>query len=68
MEKRKHRDAETAARVKRIAEMFGISKRQVRRVISGDSSNEAVLRAYMEMAEGENLLIQEVKTIVQFNQ
>lgn len=48
--------------------MFGMSQRQVRRVIRGDSSNEAVLRAYMEMAEGENLLLQEVKTIVQFNQ
>lgn len=60
------RDTVNAARVHRVAEMAGVSKRYVRMVIKGKRENEQVLRAYMELAEGENALLEAVKELVPF--
>jgi predicted regulator of amino acid metabolism with ACT domain len=64
--KQKNRDSEKATRVKKVAELTGVSPRQVYRVIRGDESNDAVLRVYMQLTEGENLLLQAVKETVSF--
>lgn len=66
MEKSKTRDIQKAARVQKVAEITGYSKRQVQRVINGDQENEMIMRTYMEIAEGENLLLQQVKLLVPF--
>jgi hypothetical protein len=64
MGKIKERDPEKAIRVKRTAELAGVSERQVYRVIDGDQKNEEVLRIYMQLSEGENLLIEAIKKAV----
>ncbi|MCC6290159.1 MAG: hypothetical protein IT249_19950 [Chitinophagaceae bacterium] len=65
--KKKRRDPVVAARVKNTADIVGVSNRTVYRVIKGDSINITVLRAYMNLLEGERLLLEEVKRIIPFN-
>lgn len=67
MEKKAIRDTVRAARIKRTAEIVGVSERYVQLVLNGDRQNDDVLLVYMEMAEGENKLIQEVKKLVPLN-
>lgn len=67
------RDPETAIRVKRTAELVGVSTRTVYRVIIGDPTvekftAEKVMTVYMELKEGENQLIEAVKQLVPFEQ
>ena len=61
------RNASVAAKVKKIANMSGVSPRYVYMVISGERTNEDVFRAYMMLAEGENTLLAAVKELVPFN-
>jgi hypothetical protein len=66
--KRKTRDAETATRVKRTAELRGCSVRHVYRVILGDRQDEEVMNTYMFLAEGEkSLLIQAIEKLIPIN-
>lgn len=71
MAQTKKRDTEKAAIVSRVARICGLSTKQVRRVISGNSENEEVMKVYMEIAETgvelDNKLIQAVKKAVPFN-
>jgi hypothetical protein len=67
MEKTKKRDSAKAARVQKVANMAGVSIRQVYRVINGDQDNEDILSAYMELLEGENQLLVAVKELIPFN-
>lgn len=65
------RDPETAIRVKRTAELVGVSTRTVYRVIIGDpkistETSEKVMLVYMELADGESKLIQEVRQLIPF--
>jgi len=65
------RDPETAIRVKRTAEMLGVSPTTVYRVIIGDDriskeTAEKVMMVYMELKDGENQLIEAVKQLVPF--
>jgi hypothetical protein len=60
------RDPETAIRVKRTADLTGVSPRTVYRVIIGDPkiSNETidkVLSVYMQLKEGEKEIIENIK-------
>ena len=55
------RDPVRAARVKTVAELLGVSKRQVYRVIDGEQKNDLILETYMQINEGENLLLTAVK-------
>jgi len=60
------RDPETTIRVKRTAELTGVSTRTVYRVIIGDPkiSNETtdkVLAVYMQLKEGEKEIIENIK-------
>lgn len=64
--KRRTRDAITAARVKRVADLTGVSTRSVQRVITGNQKNEEVLSAFMLLAEEENKLLNAVKSLVPF--
>lgn len=50
-EKTKHRDAENAAIVKRVADIHGVSTRYVNMVRNGERNNESVLNSYMELKE-----------------
>lgn len=59
--KQAKRDPETAARVKKIGKVTGLSQRSVRRVIRGDQKNEKVLDAYMLLQEGEEILLKEIE-------
>ena len=57
-----------ATRVKRTAELHGVSKRQVYRVIKGEKFNEEILTTYMFLAgEEENMLVKAAKELVHFN-
>ena len=67
MRKTRGRDTIKAARVIKTADVTGVSKRQVRRVIEGDQKNDKILEVYMEIEEGENLLLEAVKKAVPFN-
>lgn len=59
---------EVATRVKRTAELHGVSKRQVYRVIKGEKFNEEILTTYMFLAgEEENMLVKAAKELVHFN-
>lgn len=60
----KERDPEKATRVKRTADLAGVSESTVYKVISGDRVNEEVLSIYMQLEEGENLLVEAVKKAV----
>lgn len=60
------KDSGVATRVKRTAELCGVTPRQVYRVIQGEQVNESVLRVYMQLFEGENLLLAAVKQAVPF--
>lgn len=65
------RDPETATRVKRTAELVGVSTRTVYRVIIGDEkisdeTRDIVMTVYMELKEGETQLIEAVRQLVPF--
>jgi predicted transcriptional regulator len=68
------RDPEKTARVKKVAQITGVSPRTVYRVIDGDvttQKREEILSTYMELQEGENevfenLLIKAVQKAVPF--
>lgn len=62
------RDSDNATRVKRTAELCGVSTRQVYRVIKGDQVNSSILEIYMFLENGEkNLLIKAIEKAVPFN-
>lgn len=63
----KKRSARRAALVEVAAELRGVSPRQVQRVLAGDQNNEAVVTTFMELNEGFEKLIGEVKKLVPFN-
>lgn len=67
MKKPKKRDAEMAYRVKRTAELCGVDKASVYRILRGDRENEEVFTTYMELLERDNALLDEVKKLVPFN-
>lgn len=67
MGKTRERDAIRAARIKRTAEITGVSEKQVRRVLSGEQENNDVIMTYRTLAEGENTLMKAVKELVPFN-
>lgn len=70
MDKPTKRSSEVATRVKRTAEIVGVSTRTVYRVIKGQEVDkqtiESVLSVYMMLDEGENQLLQAVKKAVPF--
>jgi prolyl-tRNA editing enzyme YbaK/EbsC (Cys-tRNA(Pro) deacylase) len=70
------RDSETATRVKRTAEICGVSPRQVYRVIMANQVNEEVMKVFMHLDELEKAavdiakktsLIKEAENTVPFN-
>jgi hypothetical protein len=63
----KKRNAFTASLVKKTSELTGVNVRSVYRIINGDQTNEMVLKVYMQLVEGENLLMQEVKKLIPFS-
>ena len=67
MNKPTKREAEVATRVERTADITGVSKRYVRLVLNGERRNDQVLSIYMQLQEGETLLLQAVKELVPFN-
>ncbi len=67
MVKNNKRQSESATRVERTAKLAGVSKRYVRLVINGERNNNNVMRIYMELQEGEDLLVKAVKELVPFS-
>ena len=67
MKKPNKRDAENAFRVKRTAELTGLKKDAIYKIIRGDRENEEVFTTYMELLERDNALLAEVKKLVPFN-
>ena len=67
MGKTRERDAIRAARIKRTAEITGVTEKQVRRVLSGEQENNDVIMTYRTLAEGESTLVEAVKELVPFN-
>ncbi|MCX6210085.1 MAG: hypothetical protein NTZ59_11480 [Bacteroidetes bacterium] len=66
MDNKSKRDAINAARVIKTAECVGVSTNLVQKVIRGERNNDKVLGVFMEIQEGENKLLEEVKKIVPF--
>lgn len=60
------RDAFNAVLIQQTADITGVSDRHVRRVINGAYENEGVTTVYMELLEGNNKLLQAVKSLVPF--
>lgn len=50
-----------------VAAKFGLTPRQVRRVINGESENEPVLTAAIIYKEGKNKLIKAIEELIPFN-
>lgn len=63
----KKRSAKRAALIEVTAVLRGVSTRQVQRVLAGDQNNDKVVDTYMELNEGFDKLIDEVKKMVPFN-
>ena len=61
------RDVVRAALIKKTAEIMGVSPRYVRMVLADTRKNDNVLYCFMELEERENLLLQEVKSLIPFN-
>jgi len=66
MEKTKKRDTEKAARILKTARIAGVTPRSVERVLNQEQQNQKVMTIYMELLEGENVLVQAVKELVPF--
>ena len=64
---KKNRDVRRAAIIDYTAELTGVNKRSVQRVLTAEQTNERILSTYMEIDEGINLLLQSVKLLVPFN-
>lgn len=62
--KTKRRDIIKAARVRKTADLTGVSQRHVQRVIEGSRMNDNVLTVFMKIEEGENQLLEAVKNLV----
>jgi hypothetical protein len=58
------RDTIKAAMIAKTAEMTGVTKRSVRRVIAGDQQNETVFSTYMTLLEEFNKLPDAVRALV----
>jgi excinuclease UvrABC helicase subunit UvrB len=50
-----------------VAEIHGVTADHVRKVIRGDRENEQILTTYMEILEGDSLLLIAVKKAVPFD-
>ena len=61
------RDADMAARVKKVAAICEVSKDYVYKVLDGRRSSERVMAVYMELYEGDNKLLKAVKEAVPFD-
>lgn len=59
------RCADRAAKVKKAAELAGVSTSMGYKVLNGERRNEEFMTAYMMLNEGENLLLQEVKKVLE---
>ncbi|MGQ0740179.1 MAG: hypothetical protein ACT4OJ_14100 [Bacteroidota bacterium] len=70
MVKTNKRSSEIATRVNRTAVIAGVSRRTVYRIIKGAEADketaDRVLAIYMQLSEGETLLIKAVKKVVPF--
>lgn len=66
MENTHKRNTIDAARVLETADICDVSPRHVRRVISGESENEQILKVYMELLEGGQKLREAVRKLIPF--
>jgi len=62
----KTREYEPESIVAKVAKSCQISERQVRRVLSGKSKNDKVVKMYNTLIERNNALLDEVNRIVKF--
>jgi len=68
MDKKRKRSAIKAAMVQKTAEIAGVDTDTVYAVINGTRNNEEVMTTYMFLQDGENKLMQVVKSLVPFDQ
>ena len=66
MDKKRKRDSIKAGIVQKVADMAGVKKDLVYKVLRGDRNNETVMMLYMELVEGQNKLVEAVKTLLPF--
>ena len=60
-------DVSRAATIKETAQLVGVSQHYVRMILNGKRENDKIMEVFMEITEGKNLLLQEVKKLVPFN-
>lgn len=53
--------------VKKVAEMHGVTPRYVYYILAGKKENDKIFATYMDMLEGTNTLVEEVKKLIPFN-
>lgn len=66
MAKNNKRDIIREARVKKTAQIVGVSQRFVNMVLDGERKSPVTMAVYMELAEGDNKLLAEVEKLVPF--
>ena len=65
--KERIRDVRRAARVLNLAELAGVSTRQVRYVLDGVKTNHAIIEGYLMLERLDNQVLQAVKELVPFD-
>lgn len=53
--------------VKNVAEMTGFTPDYIYKIIAGERKNNEVLGLCMDLLEGSNVLVEEVKKLIPFN-
>lgn len=67
MKNNRKRDTRRAANILDTAEITGLSTSQVQKVLRTDRNNDTVVSVFMELQEGKNKLLEEVKKLIPFN-
>lgn len=60
------RDVSRAATIKETALIVGVTTRQVQKVMNCESNNDKIVEVFMELTEGKNALMEQVKQLVPF--
>jgi len=58
------RDTQKAFFVKKVAEMHNVSTSFVYKILSGDRENDEIFMTYMDLQEGTNSLLEQVKRMI----
>lgn len=61
------KDSQNSFIVKKVAELHGVTPRYVNYILEGKRKNDEIFMTYMDIYEGTNTLVEEVKKLIPFN-